>query len=138
MHFTGDLSYKTKAEGTFSAFGETVGRALFYSGALLNALDFAAADTREIFIADGEGADALVESVWRNPNRNRVLARVTPELEKLLAPAKGKKAVDGKAAAYVCRDFSCLAPVTDAKAIDLSYDEPKEEKPKDSAKKDDD
>ena len=38
---------------------------------------------------------------------------MTPELEKLAPPAKGKVAVDGKAAAYVCRNFTCEEPVTD-------------------------
>jgi hypothetical protein len=42
-----------------------------------------------------------------------VLAVVTTGLEKLLPPAAGKTAVDGKAAAYVCRNFTCDAPTTD-------------------------
>ena len=91
------------------------------STALLNAVDYSAADTREIFIADGEGFDAMVQAVWRNPNRNRVLVKVTPSLQKFIGPAKGKDAVDGKAAAYVCQNFTCLAPVLDAAGIDLTF-----------------
>ena len=71
---------------------------------------------------------ALIERVWRDTNPNRVVALVTPELEKLLKPAQGKTPVDGKPAAYVCRNFACLAPVTDPAKIDLAYDKPKVEK----------
>ncbi|MHC4937392.1 MAG: thioredoxin domain-containing protein [Planctomycetota bacterium] len=120
MRFTGDLSYSERARKTFGAFGESAGRALFYYSALLNALDFAAEDTREIFVAEGEGFDELVTAVWRHPNRNRVLAKPTA----LLKPSQGKNAVDGKAAAYVCRNFTCLAPVTDPTKIDLTFDKP--------------
>jgi len=115
MHLTGNLAYRERADRTFSAFGESTGAALYSAGALLCALDFAAEDTREVFIADGDGFDALVEAVWRHPNRNRVLAKAPSFLE----PAQGKKAIDGKAAAYVCRNFSCLAPVTEASKLKL-------------------
>ena len=78
--------------------------------------DFAQPGTREIFVAGDPGdaaTRALVQAVWRNPDPNRVLAVVTPGLEKLLPPAAGKTMVDGKPAAYVCRNFTCDAPVTD-------------------------
>jgi hypothetical protein len=55
--------------------------------------------------------------VWRSPDPNRVLALVTPGLEKLLPPAQGKAPVDGKPAAYVCHDFACEAPTTDPKDL---------------------
>ncbi|MEM8884900.1 MAG: thioredoxin domain-containing protein [Planctomycetota bacterium] len=113
MHLTGNLAYRERAQRTVAAFGGTAGRALFYYGALFNAVDYAADDTREIFVADGEGFDALVTAVWRSPRRNRVIAKVTPALTKLAPPAEGKVAVDGKAAAYVCRNFTCKAPTTD-------------------------
>ena len=32
------------------------------------------------------------------------------------------KPVDGKAAAYVCENFTCKAPVTDPKALELQLD----------------
>ena len=128
LHFTGNLAYREQAKRTIDAFGETVGRASYSSAQLLNALDFLADDTREIFVAgarDDAATKALIERVWRDPNPNRVIALVTPGLVKLLPPAKGKEPVDGKPAAYVCRGFACLAPVTDPEQIDLSYDKPK-------------
>jgi uncharacterized protein YyaL (SSP411 family) len=58
-----------------------------------------------------------VQAVWRDPDPNRVLAVVTPGLEKLLPPATGKTPVDGKPAAYVCRNFTCEAPITDPNTV---------------------
>jgi len=102
---------------------------------MLNALDFLADDTREIFIAgprDDPATQALIERVRGDTNPNRVVALVTPALVKLLPAAAGKDPVDGKPAAYVCRGFSCLAPVTDPAKLDMSYDAPEvDEKPKD-------
>jgi len=130
MHFTGNLAYREQAKRTIDAFGETMARSLYYNAGMLNALDLMADDTREIFIAgklDDPKTRALIERVWRDTNPNRVLAVVTPELEKLLPPTKGKGVVDGQPAAYVCRNFACLAPVTDPAKLDLSYDKPKDE-----------
>ena len=82
---------------------------------MLNALDFSQAGTREIFIAgasDDPATRALIEAVWKDPSPNRVIALVKPGLEKLLPPAAGKDTVDGRPAAYVCKNFTCKAPVT--------------------------
>jgi hypothetical protein len=113
---TGDLEMRAKADKTLDFFG---GRLSYYTlgfGAILSAFDYRLQGGREIFIAgarDAEGTRRLVEAVWRDPDPNRVLALVTPRTEQLLPPAKGKTPVDGKPAAYVCRDFTCKAPVTD-------------------------
>ena len=42
------------------------------------------------------------------------------------APVQVSRAhlVDGKAAAYVCRDFTCQAPITDPEALLRAFDPP--------------
>jgi uncharacterized protein YyaL (SSP411 family) len=111
----GDLKLRETAAKTLDYFGARVtGSAIGYS-AILNALDFSNGP-REIFIAGEPGDEAtmaLVRAVWRDPDINRVLAIATPRAQELLPPAKGKGRVDGKPAAYVCRNFTCDAPVTD-------------------------
>jgi uncharacterized protein YyaL (SSP411 family) len=46
-----------------------------------------------------------------------VLALKAPEQETVLPLLQGRTLVDGKAAAYVCENFACKLPVTDAAAL---------------------
>jgi uncharacterized protein YyaL (SSP411 family) len=41
-------------------------------------------------------------------------------LEEKLEPLRGMKRVDDRPTAYVCENFTCKAPVTEAKALDES------------------
>jgi uncharacterized protein YyaL (SSP411 family) len=113
---TGDAAMRGRARRTLDHFGGRIGQGSLGFGAILNALDFAQPSTREIFLA-GPWPDpatrALAEAVWRNPDRNRVLALVSPGISVLLPPAAGKTPVGARPAAYVCRNFTCDAPVTD-------------------------
>jgi uncharacterized protein YyaL (SSP411 family) len=113
---TGNGALRGIAEQTIRFFGGKIHEAPLGMSHLLNAVAFAASEPREIFIAGDLGQPAtraLIEAVWRDPDLNRVLALVTPDVEALLPPARGKAAVDGKPAAYVCRNHTCEAPVTD-------------------------
>jgi len=83
---------------------------------LLNALDLWLERPTEIVLAGADVAalERAVASVYL-PNRMVVRAATAPRL--LEALVAGKTAVNGAAAAYVCRDFSCERPETDAAAL---------------------
>jgi hypothetical protein len=117
---TGDASARSRAQGTFDFFGARVAQTALGSSALLSALDFSRGGVRQVFLAGKRGdpaLEALARAVWRDPDPHRVLALAEPGVEEMLPPAKGKTPVGGRAAAYVCRDFACLAPVTDPAAL---------------------
>ena len=117
---TGAEGPRERAEKTLHYFGNRVSHSALGHGALLNACDFLRSGPREIFIAgerDDPATRALVQAVWRDPDRNRVLALAGPGIVDLLPPAEGKVPVDGKPAAYICRNFACDAPVTDPAAL---------------------
>ena len=82
-------------------------------GHTLQAIDLHLGPAREIALV---GADAgELEAVVRGTLRPRtVLAGATDGARSRVPLLRGRSAVDGRAAAYVCERFSCLAPVTDA------------------------
>jgi len=117
---TGDSKAREMAEKTLRFFGARVTQSALGFSTLLNAIDWWKGGANEIFIAgpkDDPRTRALIEAVWNDPRPNRVLALVTPGVEKLLPPAAGKEAVAGAPAAYVCRNFTCKAPVTKPEEI---------------------
>ncbi len=92
-----------------------------YPGAfahMLNALDFCLAMPTEIVIAGKVGAkdtNKLLEVVNKTYMPNKILA-FAPDSgkgSKKLLLLKDRKSINGKAAAYVCENFACKAPVTD-------------------------
>ncbi len=83
---------------------------------LLNALDLWLERPTEIVLAGADVA-ALARAIATVyvPNRMIVRADSAPPLVGKLV--EGKTAVNGAAAAYVCRDFTCERPATDTSAL---------------------
>ena len=123
---TGDAAYAERAESVFRAFGGSLARLPGAHTQLLAALDFALGPTREIVVSGDPGADdtrALVAAV-----RERYLPRAVTMLREpgtegdllaRLAPfTAAQTPVSGRAAAYVCENFACAAPVTERGALE--------------------
>ncbi len=117
---TGDPAFETAADQILRGAAEALSRGPAEHAVLLMALDFAGGEGREIVLAGrpGEpGFEALRRAVDRRLLPESVVAYrpggpATAEVEALLPATKGQDPVDGKAAAYVCRNFACAAPVT--------------------------
>ena len=118
--YTGDMEYDRRGRAVMEAFGAQLARAPMAHCALLFAVDFTLGPSFEIVISGKRGADdvkamaAALESVYL-PNRVVVfrpsddasaITRIAPYTKDQL-PGE-----DGRAAAYVCREFSCQRPVT--------------------------
>jgi uncharacterized protein YyaL (SSP411 family) len=89
-------------------------------GRLLGVLDGYLAPSQEIAIVgapDGPDTRALLAEVRRHFLPHTVLALKAPEQETMLPLLQGRTLVAGKAAAYVCENFACKLPVTDAAAL---------------------
>jgi uncharacterized protein YyaL (SSP411 family) len=71
---------------------------------------------REIAIVGHEGdpgRSELVHAAWQTPTAGAVLAVGAPEPVALAVDLlTGRGLVQGRSAAYVCRDFVCQVPVT--------------------------
>ena len=92
---------------------------------MLVALDFSLTKSKQIIIAGQPGATdtrELLEEVHRHYLPNTVVLLADGGAgQKFLAgkleEVKEMKPIDGKAAAYVCENFSCKAPVTSVEEL---------------------
>lgn len=106
-----------------TTYGGKVAEAPFSSERLLAALDFMHRRPKEIAFASDSAGDEnlhrLVNAAWRTYVPNATFAAAIGDSSHVADAAgkipllRGKHAVGGRAAAYVCRNFECKAPVTD-------------------------
>jgi len=90
---------------------------------LASAADMATAPWREIVIAGD--ATAFLREIRRRYLPNTVVAMEDAGLIKTVPMLEGKRTVGGKAAAYVCENYSCKAPVTTVNDLTRILDAPK-------------
>ncbi|HKA37212.1 MAG TPA: thioredoxin domain-containing protein [Thermoanaerobaculia bacterium] len=117
--FTGDQRHRERAERVFSIFSTYLERAGTALPRMLAALDYATGDAPEIVLSGDPGRpdfEALREEVFATPRANRVVAHADAKetLADILPLVASRGSKDGTAKAYVCRNFSCRAPVTAA------------------------
>ena len=117
--------WRERAEKTIRAYQPTLSNFASAMPQMLVALDVDLSKPRQIVIAgkrDAPGTKALLAELRRHflPNKILLLADGA-EGQKYLAEKLGAigamSMVDGKPAAYVCENFTCKAPVTDADAL---------------------
>ena len=117
----GKPEFEAKAAQIGSAFAGNVMQYPSGYTLLMCALDFAAGPGREIVIAGEPGAEdtrALVRAVHQTFLPGRVLllrpaGAAEPEIARLAPYAAAMTAIDGRAAAYVCRNYACELPVVE-------------------------
>ena len=122
--YTGDDRYLTAARAAIETVGAAIGQHPTAFGRLLGVLHLLECDPKEVAVV-GAPRDTLLDvldEAWRPDvvvaacdDGDTDAAAVVP----LLADRHG---VDGRAAAYVCEGFACLAPVTDADALRAALD----------------
>ncbi|MCH8244047.1 MAG: thioredoxin domain-containing protein [Planctomycetes bacterium] len=119
---TGNREYRAKAESIFQAFATLVARSPLQFERMLCAVDFYYGPPKEIAIIPGASAEeteALLSAIYGSFLPNKVVASVG-DAAPLEAAAqripllRGKHQLDDKATAYVCENYSCKEPVTDA------------------------
>ena len=118
--------YLTRAEAVLASAADTMRSQPQAHLDLLCALDFHLHPTSEIAIAgtaDGDDTRSFLEIIHGRFLPNKVLALVEPDAadaeptEKLVPLLSGKKMISGKATVYVCENFACRQPVSDAVAL---------------------
>lgn len=116
---TQDETHRERAERTLLAFGEALEKGALECPVLAQALDFYLDAPKQIVLVslrDGDGRD--LEHVIQNtfvPNRVLVRAREqhTDTLKERVPVVEHKRALRGRATAYVCRAMACKKPTSD-------------------------
>ena len=112
---TGKDHYRDRAEHVFRTYGGAAAKNPFGFAHLLAALDFMQRGPLEIVFAGDRAQPALqplVETVHRTYQPSRILAFADD-----VPIGQGRGLIDGKPAAYVCRNRTCEAPLTSAEAL---------------------
>ena len=121
LHYlTGEDPYRTRAEEIFTAFGGEVSKNFFTLAGLLCANEILQHCAQVVIIGEreDEDANALLDTVWKSPNINKLIQRIAPD-EALPDghPATGKWQEGGRATAYVCIGQTCSLPLTTPAAL---------------------
>jgi uncharacterized protein len=122
--YTGEDRWRSVAESVVSPLAAAVARSPLGLGNLAWSLELLITPPREVAIAgahDGEDTARLVRTVTQRFDPLRVLAWGDPDGVPLLTD---RPAVDGSAAAYVCRNFVCERPTTQPEELAALLDAP--------------
>jgi uncharacterized protein YyaL (SSP411 family) len=115
---TGDLARRDQALAALNAVVPLMRQAPRFAGWSLAVGEAALDGPREVAIVGHEGDQArseLVRAYWQAHTAGAVLAVGAPEAsEPAVELLVHRDVVAGRSAAYVCRHFACLAPVTEA------------------------
>jgi uncharacterized protein YyaL (SSP411 family) len=109
---TGEYRYAEAAAGVFALFGKPAVEHPDAFAHLLRALDFHLSPSREVALV-GADLGELAAAVRERLRPHLVLAG-GPEGSEVPPLMTGRTAVEGRAAAYVCENFACQLPVTEA------------------------
>jgi uncharacterized protein YyaL (SSP411 family) len=122
---TGDRQLQTRAEKMARAImAEAEGYLPGYT-MFMNGVDFMIGPTGEIVIAgepDSEATRVMKRVVSRTFSPNKVLLLHPPgqagkEIEKIAPYSKYQQMIEGKTTVYLCRDYTCEAPVRDPEKL---------------------
>jgi hypothetical protein len=125
--FTGDRSYRERAERIFASCSALLSRAPLALARMVCAIDSAAGPSLEVVLAGEPGRpdfERLRDAVFESPSASGVLAHADAagSLAPRLPLTAGRASADGSARAYVCRNSTCGLPISDAAALRAALD----------------
>lgn len=123
---TGEVSYRRHAMGVLALLAPATARQPDAFGHLLQALSLALNPGGELAVIwpEGSGPDSagpLIEA-FRSRYRPRQVLAGGPAGSKTPALLRDRSEAGGKPAAYLCRKFTCQAPVTDRASLEALLD----------------
>jgi uncharacterized protein YyaL (SSP411 family) len=122
-HLTGDDGARVKVERTLGRYGPRAGRAARTIPMMLAALSAWHAGATQIVIVGESGELSTLAGVVAGrylPFATQIPVSPANQaaLGAMLPFVRSMRSIDGRATAYVCRDFTCREPVTSSDALD--------------------
>ena len=121
--------YRERAARALRAYGKLVERSPRSFATTLGVVDFLLQSPLEIVLAGSAGEasyEALRKALGQRYLPNAIFAHVDPSnaaQADALPLSRGKTLVSGKAALYVCRNFTCAAPLTNVEDLERALSE---------------
>jgi uncharacterized protein YyaL (SSP411 family)/aryl-alcohol dehydrogenase-like predicted oxidoreductase len=122
--------YHERSLRALHAYGKLVERSPRSFATALGVVDFLRQSPEELVLvgtSGDAGYEALRKALGEHYLPNAIFAHVDPARLKSTLPelplSQGKTTVDGKAALYVCQNFTCAAPLVDAKDLERALKE---------------
>jgi hypothetical protein len=123
-------AWRERADQVFGAFSRQIEHAPETLPQMISAVDFALSKPRQVVIA-GDPARQDTQALLRVVNQrylpNKLLFVVDDAARQQLAGwlpfIEGMHAIDGKATAYVCENYTCKLPITDPELVAALLDE---------------
>lgn len=117
---TGNDRYLEKAKKCMSLYGDFLLKAPDQFATTLCSLDFYLSEPREIVLVQGASAEAdFLFALNEKYDPNKILL-VKNEGEDLSVPSpllEGRTAIGGKPTVYICKNYTCAAPITDLASL---------------------
>ncbi len=122
--YTGDAKYAEAGEQALAPLQPALAQAPTGFAWWLCALEFELAPPKEIAIVGGDSSplaqndsQALLDVVFGEYRPNQVVAWKRANAASAIPLLEGRKVLNGQATAYVCENFACQMPVTEAEAL---------------------
>jgi len=130
-HITGNALYEQKAAHLLRACSKTIAEAPYARTQFMTALDFSLGPSSQVVIVGNprsEDTTSMIRSLQGSFLPHKVvMLRSTeehdPDLISFAEYTRGLESIEGKATAYVCRNFRCDLPTTDEKQMLTLLDE---------------
>jgi uncharacterized protein len=128
----GRPEWEERAAEALRGYAQAIDRLPRAFASTLNALDFISEASLELVLVGDPDTAAyadLAAEIAKRYAPNRIETRLAPHHTSDLPLAQGKTLVDGRAALYVCRNFTCATPVTTPAAAQPLLTVPGERQP---------
>jgi len=120
FYLTGREAFRQRAEQLFHAIAGKEPMLLAHQSSLLGGFALLEGAAQIVIIADTNdpAATKMTRCVFDDGLQGRLVSRISPDARLAEShPAHGKKQIDGKATAYVCRGPVCGLPITEVPAL---------------------